>query len=197
MNETNDEFIYDLEPLISELKSQKCRIIEYMKKNMKENINFSLIKNKEKKKGRGGSNLHKYYLNKESYELLKNSYNLRNKRIINDKNINILLPIETRTISIIINAFQDIFTCETQKYIGIYRYDLCILEHKIIIECDEYGHKYRNIEYEKIRDKYMIDNDYTVLRFNPNISNFNIISVINIINKIIFGIINKKNIINI
>jgi very-short-patch-repair endonuclease len=143
------------------------------------------------------NNIQKYYLNKVSYELLKNSYNLRSKRIINDKNINILLPIETRTVNVIINAFQDIFTCETQRFIGTYRYDLCIIEHKIVIECDEFGHKDRNIEYEKTRDKYMIDNDYTVIRFNPNTSNFNIISVINIINKVIFGIINKNIVINI
>lgn len=192
-----NEFTCDLEPLVDVFKSQKVRIIEFMKKNMKENINYIFIKNTQKKKGRGGSNIHKYYLNKESYELLKNSYNLRSKRIINDENINILLPIETRTLNVIINTFQDIFTCETQKHIGKYRCDLCIKEHKIVIECDEFGHKDRDIEYEEARDKYMIDNDYTVIRFNPNVSNFDIISVINVTNKVIFGVVNRKMVISV
>lgn len=184
-------FIYDLDEI--NISSRKQCIVYFIKKNMKENINYIIDKEYYKTNQTcrlGGRNKVRYLLNKSSYDLLLNTYNFRIKTIL-DKECRILLPIETRSINIIILTFKDIFTFEKQKIIKNYRIDLLIVEPKIIVECDEFAHKDRDIEYEEERDKCLISNDYTIVRYNPNTEDFNITMVLNTINKII---IKKENI---
>jgi len=62
------------------LSSQKVRIVSHLKKNYKENIHFIIENNKHKiAKKYGGQNKIDFLLTEETFELLKNSYNLRNK----------------------------------------------------------------------------------------------------------------------
>jgi very-short-patch-repair endonuclease len=74
---------------------------------------------------------------------------------------------------------------ERQKCIGVYRVDLYIQEHYLVVECDENGHSDRDPSKEKEKDNFLTRIGCTVLRFNPNIKNFDLSTVLNAINVII------------
>ena len=59
---------------------------------------------------------------------------------------------EQETISIIMQVFKGIKMID-QYTVGHYRIDLYFPEHKIAVECDELGHKDRDIDYEVKRQK--------------------------------------------
>ena len=73
-----------------------------------------------------------------------------------------------------------------QFKIGKYKVDLYIEDINIIIECDELGHLDRDKEYEETRQKFIENEGYNVIRFNPNDDEFDISSIINIITTLIF-----------
>ena len=67
-----------------------------------------------------------------------------------------------------------------------YRIDLYFPIHKLAIECDELGHKDRDIGYEVTRQKYIETKlGCTFIRYNPDAKEFDIFSVINSIMKYI------------
>lgn len=70
-----------------------------------------------------------------------------------------------------------------QYNVETYRTDICLPTHKLIIEVDENGHKYRDIEYEKKREKrikkktgfeifrcYPDEKDFTINKFLANVT---------------------------
>ena len=61
---------------------------------------------------------------------------------------------EQETIGQIIKLF-DYKNPKTQYQIDGYRIDLYFPNDKLAIECDEFGHKYRNLEYERRRETYI------------------------------------------
>ena len=66
-----------------------------------------------------------------------------------------------------------------QFSIGDYRIDLYFPKEKIAIECDEFGHKDRNQEYEETRENFITDQlKCKFIRFNPDEPNFSIFAVI-------------------
>lgn len=91
-------FIKNIEEL-SYLSSKKVNLTTNLKKNYKENIHYIIKKNKYKnEKKNGGQNKIDYLLTEDAFELFKNSFNLRNKYIIdikdNIKQINLCMCIE-------------------------------------------------------------------------------------------------------
>jgi very-short-patch-repair endonuclease len=100
-------------------------------------------------------------------------------------------PVETSTLKIIQEAFNG-EPMVTQYQVGSYRIDLYLSAHKLAIECDERNHIDRDPEYEINRES-IIRNELhcEFIRYNPNASNFNIISVINQIYKKIISKITK------
>jgi len=74
------EFVKNLDDLLY-IASKKVNITRYLHKNYKENIHY--IKQKSNIKCNGGQNKIIYMLTESAFELLKNSYNLRNKYIVN------------------------------------------------------------------------------------------------------------------
>ena len=82
------EFVRNLEELLY-LASQKYRLVSHLTKNYKENIHYIIEKNKFNPiKQNGGQNKITYLLTEEAFELLKNTYNLRNKYIVDlSKNV--------------------------------------------------------------------------------------------------------------
>jgi very-short-patch-repair endonuclease len=107
-------------------------------------------------------------------------------KIFNNK----LLRKETICVNQIINIFNK-EKYITQKSIGQYIIDLYFPDYKLAIECDEFNHINRNLNYEITRQKYIEKNlGATVLRFNPDDSNFNIFDVIS---KIHYHIVFKNN----
>lgn len=89
----------------------------------------------------------------------------------------------------IIKAVYDGYEMKEEYKVGKYRIDLYFVDHKIAVECDEYGHVDRNSDYEKKREKYLIKKlGCTFIRFNPDEDNFNIGNVIKKINKMIYNL---------
>lgn len=195
MSINNIEFTKSLDELLDIFKgSQKIRIVEFLKNNFKENIHF-IKSNENKKEGRGGHNKINYLLTDETFELIKNSFNLKHRYLtkINDniKHVNLLMSLENQTIGFIENSFKDILKIKRQKSFGAYRVDLYFYDYKLIIECDEKNHSDRNEDYEKKREEYLISLENIIIRYNPNHKNFDLSLVIREINKIILS--NKIN----
>ena len=85
---------------------------------------------------------------------------------------------EQETIGVLKQAFSHIEQ-ESQFAIGHYRIDLYLPKQKIAVECDENGHADRDPMAERERETYIKNHlDCRFLRFNPDIKNFNIYTVI-------------------
>lgn len=173
------------------LSAQKHNMVRNLIKNYKENIHYIIKNDIINKKGSGGKNKVDYLLTEQAYDLLKNSYNLRNKYIVNVSNnvtqINLCMCIENQTIGFIENAYKNILYIKRQFYIGKYRTDLYFVDYKLVIECDEFNHKDRDITEEKIREDYILSFGNKIIRYNPNDKLFDVSNVLNQINTILFS----------
>ncbi|NDA89428.1 MAG: DUF559 domain-containing protein [Alphaproteobacteria bacterium] len=143
------------------------------------------------KKNYGGHNKIIYMLTEDAFELLKNSFNLRNRYIVNlSDNVkyinNISMCIESQTIGFIENAYSGTLNVKRQYIFGKYRVDLYFIDYKLVIECDENNHDDRDPIEEKVRENYIISLGNTIIRFNPNQSEFDLSNVMRDINVILF-----------
>ena len=70
----------------------------------------------------------------------------------------------------------------TQHSVDQHKIDPYFPKYKLAIECDEFGHLDRDIEYEVKRQKY-IENKLgcQFIRYNPDAKDFNAFKVINLI----------------
>lgn len=181
-------FTKDLDALIPQMTNNKTTLVEHLVKNYKEGIHYIITKPIERK--HGGHNKKVYLLTERAFELLKNSYNLRNRYITdcNDtvKQINIGMCIENQTIGFIMNSFDGLLSMKRQYYIGKYKADLFIEDYKLVIECDENNHDDRDINYEITRQDYIITQGHSMIRFNPNTPNFDLSNVLREIHKFMF-----------
>ncbi len=183
-------FIKNIEEL-SYLSSKKVNLTTNLKKNYKENIHYIIKKNKYKNENKnGGQNKIDYLLTEDAFELFKNSFNLRNKYIIdikdNIKQINLCMCIENQTIGFIENSYKDVLNMKRQYMIGKYKIDLYFIDYKLAIECDEFNHKDRDISKELIREEYIKSQGSKIIRYNPNEKDFDLSNILKEINKILF-----------
>jgi hypothetical protein len=152
------EFTRNLEEI--NYKTQKINLIRNLQKNYIEHIHYIIIKDKFKmNKQNGGQNKVDFMLTEEAFDLLQNSYNLRNKYIVaisGVKCVNIGMCIETQTIGFIENSFTNVLNIKRQYCFGKYRVDLYFIDYKLVVECDENNHEDRDIIYEKAREEYII-----------------------------------------
>jgi very-short-patch-repair endonuclease len=191
------EFTQNLDELLH-LSSQKVHLVRHLTKNYKENIHYiiegnkiAIIKNNQNLKRRGGHNKINYLLTESAFELFKNSFNLRNKYLVdindNVKQVNSIgMCIENQTIGFIENSYRNILNVKRQCYFGKYRVDLYFVDYKLVIECDENNHSDRDQIQEKIREKYIISLGNKIIRFNPNDASFDLSNVLREINSILF-----------
>ena len=188
-----DNFTHSIDELIPSLTKKKIQLHRYLKKNFRENIHFIEVPQKREpelgEKRWGGHNRIDIRLTEEAYELLKNSYNLRNRNIINITPtvtvMNIILPIESQTIGFIEKCYNGIVEMIRQHHIGKYRVDMYFPKYKLVLECDEFNHEDRDLNYELEREQYLLSLGNVVVRFNPNEKKFDISNVLRDINKII------------
>ena len=128
-------------------------------------------------------------LTEETFELFKNSYNFRNRYIveINDKIkcVNIGMCVENQTIGFIENSFKGIFDCKRQYIIDKYKVDLYFTDYKLIIECDENNHEDRDSLKEHVRETKLLSLGNKIIRYNPNESSFDLSNVLREINRIL------------
>jgi very-short-patch-repair endonuclease len=189
-----DIFRRNLEELLY-LATTKDKLARNLKKNYKENIHYISKKYEKPKydtvKKNGGQNKIHYFLTEFAFELLKNSYNLRNRYLVdvtnNVKQVNVCMCIENQTIGFIENAYKNILHVKRQYNIGKYKADLYFIDYKLVIECDEFNHEDRDPIKEKLRDEYMISLGNKIIRYNPNENSFDLSNVLNEINTILFS----------
>lgn len=150
------------------------------------------------KKHDGGQNKIIYLMTEK--ELLKNSYNLKNRYItaINNTEIKcIVMTIENSTIGFICNSLKSLPIQLLRQYkIDRYKVDLFIPELLLVIECDEFGHEQYNIDNELKRSECIKGYNYTILRFNPNEEKFDLSNIISNIIKIYLQKIENIKLIN-
>lgn len=184
-------FTKNIEELVVLFNTQKVNLTTFVKKNFKEGIHFIETKRSEKLNHRGGQNCIYMWLSEESFNLVKNTYNLKNRYIkkINEncENVNIVMAIETQTIGFIENSFSNALNIKRQKKIGTYYIDLYFEDYKLAIECDEYDHKDRDEIYERSREQYLLEQKITIIRYNPNQKNFDLSYVFRKITQLLFN----------
>jgi very-short-patch-repair endonuclease len=178
-----DELLY--------LTGKKENIARHLKKNYKAGVHYIVEKTKYAVKQNGGQNKMDYLLTEEAFELLKNSYNLRNRYIVNVsgnvQQLNLCMCIENQTIGFIENSYKDALNVKRQFAIENYKADLYFIDHKLVVECDEFNHKDRDAEQEKIREKYILSLGNKIIRYNPNDNAFDLSDVLKKINVILFS----------
>lgn len=181
-------FVRNLEDLLH-LTGQKGVIVKYLKKNYRENVHYIIDNNKHKNMNKyGGQNKIDYLLTEEAFELIKNSYNFRNRYIVNNDNVkqlNVCMCIENQTIGFIENSFKGILNMKRQFAFGKYRVDLYFIDFKLVVECDEFNHIDRDPIKEMIREKYILSLGNKIIRYNPNDKTFDLSNVLREINAII------------
>jgi hypothetical protein len=184
------DFTRDLEEFVCHFKSQKVHLTLHLEKNYRVNIHYTksqLKVDNETKKQNGGQNRIVYMLTEEAFELLKNSFKLRSKYIVdvsdNVKCVKFPMCIEAQTIGFIENAFQDLRAMSRQFRIGPYFVDLCFTDDFIVVECDEYGHHDRLAVNEAEREEFIKNQGYAMIRYNPNEAGFDLSDVLNRINR--------------
>lgn len=101
--------------------------------------------------------------------------------------LNLVIPSkEKNTLESIAKSFPDI-VFETQFRVEKYRIDMYCPKYNIAIECDEFGHKNRNKEYEMARQEKIIQIlNCKMIRYDPDSLDFDIFKVIGKIFTIIY-----------
>ena len=170
---------------ISQLTKRKCPLVTFLTKNFKENKDFIKKKSNEINiiKINGGQNEIHYFLTNKTAELLKNSYNLKNRYITSIENTEIkciVMSVESSTIGFMCNCLKSLPITLIRQY-KIYKYyiDLYIPELLLAIECDELNHKEYNKYEETTRMNIIKENlKCNFIRYNPNETNFDISNII-------------------
>ena len=188
------EFTRNLDELLY-LSGTKKNMVRHLRKNYRENIHYiNYIVEKDNFKNtpqNGGQNKIVFMLTDSVYELLKNSYNLRNRYIVDIsdkvKYVNIGMCIENQTIGFIENAYSNMLNVKRQYGFGKYRADLYFIDYKLVIECDENNHTDRDAIQEKVREDYILSLGNKIIRYNPNTSSFDLSNVLREINAILFS----------
>jgi very-short-patch-repair endonuclease len=188
----NDKLLFNknLEELLFLFNTQKVNLVNFLKNNFKENIHYIIDKNINLSTKHCGHNKINYLVNNETFELIKNSYNLRYRYvnvINNTKNINIIMSLENQTIGFIENSFKNVIEVIRQFRFKNYYVDLYFPKYNLVVECDERNHIDRNIINEKNRENYILSLNNSIIRFNPNDKLFDLSIVLKNINIFLFS----------
>jgi very-short-patch-repair endonuclease len=181
-----EQYPHTIDELVIILNADKWVIIRFVQRHFK--INFHFIKvpcPRESPNGesRGGQNRIDVRLTEECYNLVRNSYNWRNRNITdtigNTQLVSVIQPIETQTINFIENCFKSTLEMHRQFHFGRYRVDLFIRDYGIVVECDEFNHRYIDTEEEFTRELFIYSHGINkIIRYNPNEEGFCISEVI-------------------
>jgi hypothetical protein len=185
-----DNFTQNLDELLY-LAGKKVNLVKHLKKNYRENVHYIEENSTNPHKTHGGQNKITFMLTEEAFEIFKNSYNLRNRYIVDvskdAKCVKFGMCIENQTIGFISNAYSNVLNVKRQHNIGKYRIDLYFVDHKLVVECDENGHEDRDPIQEQIRDNFLKETGNKLIRFNPNAGEFDLSDVLREINAVLFA----------
>lgn len=174
------QFTRNLDELLS-LASKKVNMVRHLKKNYRENVHYIETKQVRTSNTHGGNNKIIFMLTEEAFEIFKNSFNMRNRYIVDvSKDVKCVkfgMCIENQTIGFISNAYSNVLNVKRQHVMGKYRVDLYFIDHKLVVECDENGHADRDPLQEQIREDYLKAYGNKIIRFNPNVTYFDLSDV--------------------
>jgi len=164
------EFNKNLDDLSVYFNTRKDTLKVYLLKHFKQDLDFTIF-NIKSNNIKGGRPKETILLNHNTFELIKNSYNLKNRYMTNIKSENpFLTNIESNTLGFMQTILKDIIECKRQFKVGKYYIDLYIPSKKLAIECDEYNHNdssYNNTK-EIEREKYIKEKlKCNFIRFDP------------------------------
>ena len=184
------QFTRNLDELLS-LARQKHNLVHHLKKNYRENVHYNVTRPASLPKKYGGHNKITFMLTEEAFEIFKNSFNLRNRYIVDvSKEVKIVkfgMCIENQTIGFIANAYSNVLNVKRQHVMGKYRVDLYFVDHNLVVECDENGHEDRDPLQEQIRENYLKESGNKLIRFNPNATDFDLSNVLREINAVLLA----------
>ena len=173
------------------MSSQKYRLTTHLKKNYRENVHYIETNAANTPKTHGGHNKITFMLTEEAFEIFKNSFNMRNRYIVDVtqevKIVKFAMCIETQTIGFIANAYSNVLNVKRQHIMGKYRVDLYFVDPKLVLECDENGHEDRDPLQEQIRENYLKEAGNKLIRFNPNATGFDLSNVLREINAVLLA----------
>lgn len=185
MDDNMSDFCKNVTELASLLGTRKDHVLRFIKKHFAINKDY-IVKYEENitRKKWGGNNEQIILLKECVYDLVKNTYNKRNRYFTSSTTINpCILSIENATVGFIQEAFKGIIEMERQHTVGKYKIDLYIPSYKIAVECDEDGHIFYGKNKEIQRQKYIEDKlGCMFLRFNPSDTDFTLVSFLNRLN---------------
>jgi hypothetical protein len=164
--------------IINSFNTRKDHIIRYIQKHFKLNENYIINKNCQNQNKKVGRPQIDYILTEETFNLIKNSYKLRQIELGKKSFTHpILISIETATIGFIFDVFKN-YKIEKQYIVDNYRIDLYFVDLKLAIECDEDWHRFTKTE-DKIRQEH-IENKLNCkfYRYNPCENDFKLANVI-------------------
>lgn len=169
--------------IIKSFNTEKGNITKYIQKNFKKNEDYIIFKPNLSKKGGSGKLKLDYKMTEEAYNLLKNSYKLRQVQLTKKSLTHpILISIETASISFICDVFRD-FNIIKQYKVDKYLIDLYFVDYNLAVECDEERHdEYKDkLREENIKNKI----NCKFYRYKPNKDTFILSNVIYDLMKII------------
>ena len=185
------QFTRNLDELLP-LASKKVNLVHNLKKNYRENVHYIDTEPVSTSNRHGGNNKITFMLTEEAFEIFKNSFNMRNRYIVDVskevKCVKFGMCIENQTIGFIANAYSNVLNVKRQHAMGKYRVDLYFVDHKLVVECDENGHEDRDPLQEQIREDYLKEAGIKLIRFNPNACDFDLSDVLREINAVLFEI---------
>lgn len=173
------EFDDNLEDCLQDVEAgRKDHLVRFLRKNFKEGVHY--ISRIAVYEGLGRRRV-EYLLTRDARELITNTYNLKNRyvtRVGSLTQVRTIMSLENQTIGFIMTAFDGTEVMERQYAVGSYLVDLCFVQRKIVVECDEMGHTNYDQEEEKVRTNFLTHRGLKLIRFNPCKEDFDLALVL-------------------
>lgn len=166
---------------IDDLATLGCRkdsMVRYLRRYFIEGKDYELVvgPNEVTIQG-GGHNKRHMFVTEEAYSLILSSYNLKHRYaplVGSLRQVRTIMSLENQTIGFICSSLQGLAVYERQYSIGLYHVDLCFVDFRLVVECDENGHEDRDVECERQRESFIHEKGFRIIRFNPNADNFDL-----------------------
>jgi very-short-patch-repair endonuclease len=171
-------------PEISET-GYKRNLTKYIRSNFVAERDYIVVQSSGGLRKHGGHNRKQWKMTKLAADLVETSFNLKHRYTPFVKGLTqvmTVMSLENQTVGFAASCFEGVVAVARQHRIGPYSVDLCFPDHRLVVECDEMGHRDRDASYERSRESYIKAKGYTVIRFDPNEAGFDFAIVMRKIN---------------